>query len=604
MPTPAAVEPPPRTAYIGARMEIRGIRLHRHPAIDLSALAAALVAAFLFLRLTGVRAPTVPVPSVPIRFDPDSALLDTRILAEAFTNRITGTEAGRGAASYLAASFQTRGLRVTRQRFPLTAQGQPALGRNVIGVSRGTVPGTIVLVAHYDGQPTSGQSAAADASGVGTLLELARVLERHGHRHTIAYVATDANEWGVVGAATYAQSRSPADRPLAVISLDHVDNGIGKVVTITGAGRAGDGYAPLWLRRAAADAYAVGGVRTTDIGTLDEWIHRVLGLSRTDQGPFVDLGMPAIDLGVEGRRPEYASFLYHTPGDRWETLEPVSFGLLGDGAERLVLALDAAARDPSGPTDYLGLGGDRMVGGLWILLAAIALFVPLLLACWEAWTAAWADPASRAAVRSELVRAGSWWVIALTGLLAVRAAVAIGLLPDYGVAPPPVRDPFLYATRWIPFLATLAIMVIVALLLGAMRRRPGLTASHPLAGRAASLTMLVVIVILTLPHNPFAAVWLLLLPAWLWPWIGPTRRPVTGAASVLIVLASAVPLVVAIAVMSRPLDVGAGILWYLYLQAAYLSWSPFTILAFVVMLLAASRLVGTATARLLPAAGD
>jgi len=45
---------------------------------------------------------------------------------------------------------------------------------------------------------------------------------------------------------------------------------------------------------------------------------------------------------------------------------------------------------------------------------------------------------------------------------------------------------------------------------------------------------------------------------------------------VLIVLASAVPLVVAIAVMARPLDVGSGIFWYLFLQVAYVTWSPLT----------------------------
>ncbi|HVM44220.1 MAG TPA: hypothetical protein VMT77_11950, partial [Gemmatimonadales bacterium] len=75
-------------------------------------------------------------------------------------------------------------------------------------------------------------------------------------------------------------------------------------------------------------------------------------------------------------------------------------------------------------------------------------------------------------------------------------------------------------------------------------------------------------------------------------------------ASVLIVLASAAPLVVAIVVMAGPLDVGSGILWYLFLQAAYVVWSPLTIVASVVMVLAATRLLGTATARLIPAEGD
>ncbi|HXY69769.1 MAG TPA: M28 family peptidase [Gemmatimonadales bacterium] len=585
-------------------MEIRGIRLHRHPAIDLSALVGALAAAFLFLRLAGAHAVHVPIPAVTVDFNADSAFLTTRILSEGFANRVTGSDGARYAATFLAAQFRTLGLQATTQDFSLVVKDRLLQGRNVVATSPGTVPGSILLVAHYDGQPTSDQSAGDDASGVATMLELARVLQRHGHRHAITYVATDAEEWGLVGAQTFAASlRDPAE-VIAAISLDHVENGVGKAVRINGEGQDDDDYAPVWLRRASADAYAAGGVRTTDAGTLDELIHRVLGVSLTDQGAFIDAEVPAVDLDVESRRPEYARFLYHTPGDRWETLRPQSFALLGDGAERLVLALDAVTTIPHGPVHYLGLGDERMVRGFWILLAALALFVPLAFAAWEAWTAALADPASRTAIRSELVRAGGWWLIGIAGLLALWAAVAVDLLPEYHASPATVRDPLLYSTRWLPVLTTAVVMVLVGLLLTSLRKRAGLVVSHPLAGRVAALSTLVVVVVLTLVHNPFAAVWLLVLPAWLWPWIGPTRRPLTGAASLLIVAASAVPLVVALIVMSRPLEVGSGLLWYLFLQAAYATWSPLTTVMLVVMALAATRLLGTATARLLPAEGD
>jgi len=584
-------------------MEIRGIRLHRHPAIDLSALVGALVAAFLFLRLAGAHAEHVAIPATAVDFNADSAFLTTRILSESFASRVTGSDPARYAATYIAARFKTLGLTATTQEFPLVVKDRLLVGRNVVAQSKGTAAGAIVLVAHYDGQPTSDQSAGDNASGVATVLELARVLERHGHRHPIVYVATDAEEWGLVGARTFVASLHDPKQVIAAISFDHVQNGIGKAVTVSGEGQDDDDYAPVWLRRAAADAFAAGGVRTTDVGTLVEWIHRVLGITLTDQGPFIDADIPAVDLAVESRRPDYARFLYHTPGDRWETLRAESFALLGDGAERLIVALDDAPA-PHGPVHYLGLGDERMVRGFWILLAAIALFLPLAFATWEAWDAARADPASRSAIRSELVRAGGWWLIGIAGLLALWAAVVVDLLPEYQAAPATVRDPFLYSTRWLPILTTLAIMLLVGLLLSSLRKRPGLVVSHPLAGRAAALSTLALIVVLTLVHNPFAAVWLLVLPAWLWPWIGPTRRPLTGAASVLILLASAVPLVVAIVVMARPLDVGSGILWYVFLQAAYVVWSPLTIVSFVVLVLAATRLLGTATARLIPAEGD
>ncbi|HVO34065.1 MAG TPA: M28 family peptidase [Gemmatimonadales bacterium] len=583
-------------------MDVRGIRLHRHPAIDLSALAGALVAAFLFLRLAGAHADRVSIPKTVPQFDGDSAFLATRILAQSFGNRVTGSLHAQDAAAYIAARFRALGLRPERQDFPIVIKSVLLRGSNIFARSRGREPGTIIVLAHYDGQTTSDQSAGDNAAGVAALLELARVLEHEGHHRTIVYFAADATEWGMAGSRHFIELLDDPRQIVAAISLDHIENGPAGGILIGGEGIEDD-YAPLWLRRAAAEAFRAGSVRTSDVGTLEEWIHRTLGVTLTDQGPFIDARVPAINLEVESRRPDYATFLYHTPGDRWETLDRRAFPLLGIGTERMVTALDAAPR-AQGPMHYLGLGGDRMVKGWAILLAAIALFIPLGLATWEAWEAARSDPASRLALRSELVRAGGWWLVGVAGLLATWSTVRVGLLPEYDGAPPAVRDPFLYSTRWLPVLAVLAIMVVVGLLLNSMRRRPGLTLSHPLAGRATALTTLLLVVVVTILQNPFAAVWLFVLAAWLWPWIGPTRHPLTGAASGLIVLVSAVPLIVAIAVLARPLNVGVEIGWYLFLQVAYGTWSSLTVVMFVVMLFAAFRLVGTATARLLPSEGD
>lgn len=583
-------------------MDVRGIRLHRHPAIDVSALAGALLAAFLFLRLAGARPEHVPMPKVVPQFNADSAFLTTHILSANFGNRVTGGPGAQNAAAYIAARFRMLGLAPTTQDYPVVVKSALLRGRNVVARSRGREPGSIVLVAHYDGQPTSDQSAGDNASGVAVILELARVLEREGHRRTLVYVATDAEEWGMIGARHFVESLVDPTQVLATVSLDHVQNGLGGAISISGEGIEDD-YAPLWLRRAAADAFRAGNVRTLDVGTLEEWVHRALGFTLTDQGPFIDADIPAINLEVQSRRPEYAQFLYHTPGDRWETLDERSFPLLGLGTERLVRALDAAPW-PHGPVHYLGLGPDRMVKGFAIFLAAVALFIPLILATWEAWLAARADPASRLAIRAELVRAGGWWLVAVAGLLAAWSAVRVGLLPEYEQTPATVRDPFLFATRWVPVIAVVVIMVVVGLLLNSMRKKPGLTLSHPLAGRATALSTLLVVVVITILENPFAAVWLFVVAAWLWPWIGPTRRPLTGAASGLIVLVSAVPLVIALAVLARPLNVGTEIGWYLFLLSAYGTWSGLTTVMFVVMLFAAFRLVGTATARLVPSEGD
>ncbi|MDO8665770.1 MAG: M28 family peptidase, partial [Gemmatimonadales bacterium] len=578
------------------------LRLHRHPWLDALTCGGALVAAFLLVRLLGSPPQRLAVTADSTRFAPESAFALTRVLADSFQNRVTGTLASRRAAGWIQARFDALGLVTEVRDFPVTLRGMALRGRNVIARSGGAVPGAIVVLAHYDGQTTSGQSAGDDAAGVGVLMELARVLELHGHRRPITYVATDAQEWGSIGAASYVQLVERPQDIVAVISLDHVENGIGSSVHISGVGQGG-GFAPLWLRNAAADAFAAGSVRTTDVGPVTEWFQRTVRLSLSDQGPFVNAGIPAVNLGVESRRPEIARFLYHTPGDRWETLRLSSFMLLGAGTERLVLALDRADR-MSGPFDYLALDRDRMVKGFAILLSAIALFLPLALATLEAWQSARADPASRAAIRSEIVRAGSWWLIGVVGLAVLGLTVQTGMLPRYELYPATVRDPFLYTVRWGPVIVTVAALTGASLTLSWLRRRSKLGASHPLAGRATALSTLLALAAIALTRNPFAAVTLLMLPAWLWPWIEPTRRPLTGAASILVVLASAVPFLAAAYVFARHLEVGTRVAYYLFLQSAYGAWTPLTVLMFVVAVLAASRLVGTATTRPLPETGD
>ena len=580
----------------------REIRLHRHPVVDLLLLVAAVSVAVVLLRSAVVRPGRLVMVSNSVRFDPEAALYNTRLLSDTFRFRVTGSERGRAAAGWLASRFEQLGLDEQQRKFALTLRGQRVQGYNVLARSDGRLPGAIVLMAHYDGPTTSGQSAGASASGAGALLELARVLESRPHRHPFVYAALDAGSWGQVGARDLARSFAGPDSVVAAISIDHVANGPADGVAVAGVGQ-GPGYAPLWLRVAAADAFAFDGTQVRDAGPVEEWYFRTIRLSQEDQGPLVAHGIPAINLGTIPTRSAYARFLYHTPGDRVETLEPESFRMLGAGIERLVLSVDRN-EEATGRFSYLRVGTDRMVRGVAILLAAIALFLPLLFTTWEALSTSRIDPAARAAFWSEAARAAGWWLVAGLGYLALKGLVAAGTLPRFEVYPATERDPFLYDVRWLPMLVVLAALVIAAVALTRVRRRFRLVASHPFAGRAVALATLVVLAAIALVRNPFAAVWLLALPAWLWPWIGPTRRSLTGAAGTILVILSAVPAFVIAVLVGQHYDLGVRTGWYLLLQSAYGAWSPLTTIMAMVTVLAASRLVATATARLLPDSGD
>ncbi|MEK7668886.1 MAG: M28 family peptidase, partial [Gemmatimonadota bacterium] len=540
---------------------LRPIRLHRRPAVDALLLVAAVALAFFLLQSAVAHPRRLVMVSDSARFDADAALYNTRLLSDTFRFRTTGSAQGHAAAGWLASRFEQLGLDVRQQEFELSVRGQRVTGRNVVAHSGGRMPGAVVLMAHFDGPTTSGQSAGASASGVGTMLELARVLESKPHRRPFIYVAADAGTWGHVGAAAYARSIAHPDSIVAAISIDHVANGPATGVALAGAAQ-GPGYAPLWLRVAAADAYAVDGTAVQDAGPVREWYLRTIRLSEEDQGPLVARGIPAVNLGTVPARPSYAQFLHHTPGDRVETLEPPAFRVLGAGIERLVLALDRNEQT-TGPFEYLRVGGDRMVRGVAILLAAIALFLPLLLTTWEALHTTRVDPAARAAIRSETVRALGWWLIAGAGYLALQGLVVTGMLPRFEIYPATERDPFIFAVRWVPMLVVLVVTTLAAYGLALVRRRLRLVSYHPYAGRAVALATLVILAAIALVRNPFATVWLLALPAWLWPWIGPTRRSLTGATGTILVVLSAAPAFVIALVIGQRYQLGIRTGWYL-----------------------------------------
>ena len=580
------------------------IRLHQHPWLDAVALLAAVLAAFALFRLTDHNPQHLPFRADTTRFNADSAYATTRRLAEGFGPRVTGTPSAERAAEWIRGRFDAYGLVTSIDTFSLVLHGDRVIGRDVIARSGGVASdsGAIVVLAHYDGQTTSSEAAGDDAAGVASVLELARVLELEGHRRPIVYLATDAKEWGSIGAAHFAAWPGRPHRIVAAISLDHLANGVPGKVTFDAVGQGG-GYAPLWLRHAAEEAYDSVSAEAEEEPRLSEWFQRAARLSTSDQGPLVAAGIPAVNVDVEAKNEVFARFIYHTPGDRVETLDTSAFRVMGAGAERLIHALD---RNPQlhGSSHYFEIEEGHVVSRVPLLFGTLLVFLPLLWATYEAWRSALSVPASRQAVRGELARAALWWVISLLGLLILRAIAHTPLLPRYELYPATVRDPFVYQVRYAPILIVVLAFAGLTALFGWLRRRLGLSQGHPLAGRAVALLTLVVIVALAETTDPFAAAMLLLVPAWLWPWVGPTARPVSRAMGTLVILVSALPFLVIPIVVGDYFQVGPKVGWYMILQAAYGAWSALAVVVFLVAVAAGWRLIGTATTSLEPAAGD
>lgn len=232
--------------------------------------------------------------------------------------------------------------------------------RNVIGRLDGAdslgCREAVILTAHYDhlgiGRPIDGDSiyngAEDNASGVATMLAVAQAFGRSGlqPRRSVVFIATTAQEPGLLGAETYVRDPAvPLERTVAVINLDRAN-----------------------LRGAARDAVALGAERSE----LKAYVERAAadeGLTvspdpnphaghffRSDHFPFARAGVAVLSLRIPSQfadRPEgwaaqqerrYVSQRYHQPGDEFSA-EFEYAGALQQA--RLIIRLGAALASTS-----------------------------------------------------------------------------------------------------------------------------------------------------------------------------------------------------------------------------------------------------------------
>ncbi len=205
----------------------------------------------------------------------------------------------------------------------------PLTSPNVVGILPGSDPALageyVLLMAHLDGlgvrEPAAGDAPNADrirngamdnASGVATLIEVARAMSRPDNRprRPILFAAVTAEEVGLLGAAYLANNPVADGRVVSVVNLDM------PVLTynfedVTAFGAEHSTLGPI-VARAAARMH----VRVSPDPLPDEGL-----FTRSDHYPFVRRGVPSVFLmtGFAGEgRQRFTAFLedrYHSPRD-------------------------------------------------------------------------------------------------------------------------------------------------------------------------------------------------------------------------------------------------------------------------------------------------
>lgn len=470
---------------------------------------------------------------------------------------MTGTAGGRCAAKFIEERFGAAGLSTRRQIFPFRLRGDRVEGVNVLARMRGTSSRTLVVLAHYDAPVTSRDAAADNATGVATLLELARIFSRETPARTLIFVATDAGVWGSLGADVFAREKGweafpgqSGAAPYAAVSLDHLAPGTAAGIEIEGGGQF-SGFAPLWLRATAAMAAASAGARVFPEGPLSQIVSRAVPITFHDQGPMLRRGIPAVNLRARSHREEEAKRIALTGEDRPENIRPGALKLFGDASELAVrAALDAGVTESP---DVITLTSRRTIPRGRIRWIAALLFLPLAVLALDAWRRGRTD------LRSVLLSA-SWALPVVLAVLALRIAIGLDLLPRFPLYPAAPRDPFLRHWAPLPMAGALAAALLGGVAAAGLSRR---------AGKTAGLSLLLLAAVWAWARNDLAAALFLAPAALAWPWIGAAGAGRGRWLDVALLLIGLAPFGALVLVAAERLLLGPWIFWYGALLPAY-----------------------------------
>lgn len=259
----------------------------------------------------------------PPPIDVERIMRDLSILAhDSMEGRRSGTPGNERARSFLVREFQTRGVAALQgrrtQSFPLTnGNGEPHMGTNVLGIVEGRdYPDRhIVVSAHYDhlgvreGSVYNG--ADDNASGTAALLALAAFFVEYPPRHSLLFVAFDAEETGLVGAQAFVSDPPvPLTEIRLNVNLDMVSRSETAELFAAGTHHY-PALAPLVQEVASrAEISLIPGHDSPDLPSGDDWTYA------SDHGAFHGANIPFLYFGVEDH-PDY-----HRASDTFEKIDP------------------------------------------------------------------------------------------------------------------------------------------------------------------------------------------------------------------------------------------------------------------------------------------
>jgi len=485
-----------------------------------------LVILILSLLITGcssLSAPEISYNPDDLSFSGEKAYALESEFVTRFTNRHSGTEQNRLATEWLRDRFEAIGWTCQFDDWEVINYSVPVGLRNVVCKLPGGNPADlreILVVAHHDQAPTTIEGADNDGSGIAILLHLAEIFNEEGPpRYTLVFVATDAEEYGMIGSRRYVDTHPNPEQIIAGVSLDNLGREYYDRMDMELLGQF-SGYGPIWLALTARDAArAADGLWPVNLRTpLDQALDQAVPVSFMDQGPMVAAGVPA--LGFTGGYPaEFADLhydLWHSPEDTmaYQSAETLAgSGAIAEALIRQLLSMQGFPEE-SGPYLYFD-NSQQVLRGLPLYLVFI-LFVGLFfVGSYFAGSASMGEKIKR--WPGALAHYLGLWLPLVATILLLYLFVEVGVLVEYHLYPATTKDPeLLNPDWWAVFLFFLGLTI--ALIIG--RRLAGRYLRDHAAiefGSIKSLAFLIIglVGLYIVLANPFSLLFLVPVLFWL-----------------------------------------------------------------------------------------
>ena len=414
-----------------------------------------------------------PVPHYPISsktplLNESNAYNYTFEISTQYKNREVCTTNNSLSASWFFSKLTGFGLQTFYQNFTVTLYSKPCKLINVFAIYPGKTDKFIIISAQRDIAPTAEEGANNDGSGMGTLVELARVLRKVELNHTLIFLSVDAEEYGMLGARYFADNIENTDNfknknnVIAFISLNNMGEMWGEGIELAGIGQQ-RGYIPLWFLSLIVDCANSLNVKTWFADSVLQYFERSVQVSLTDQGPFNRVDIPGVTFNAYISDPAKKVYLdketYHLPGDNMSRISPFVLGFIGRTAELVVYSLDMLTERPSSSEPYVYLEPDKYMDASAIYFVCFYPFVPLLFYLVYMGYTLRKELNLRAILREVLLIILS----ALPLIFALTVSIPLqktGVMTQFELYPPPPKAPYLYSVEIVP----LAIIILTALL--------------------------------------------------------------------------------------------------------------------------------------------